>query len=103
MPVVPYDPGIARIWSLRTRPGVWPAAFRLLCTFAPVIVVDRRHMSEIVQFEVSWLERRDFVDKVYAVVSPEDARKAGDSTAGMKLVDEETLIASQWTGAGLNC
>ena len=76
MPAVPYDPGIGRIWSLRPRPGVWPAAFRLLCTFAPVIVVGRREAIDIVRFEVSRLERRNFVDKVYAAVSPEDARKA---------------------------
>jgi hypothetical protein len=96
----PYDPGIARIWSLRTRPRLWHTAVRLLAAFVPVIVVDWRQPSEIVQSEVQWLERRNFLNKVYMVVSSERAIAAEQSTDAAKLVDEDTLIASQWDEGG---
>lgn len=97
-----YNPGTARIWSLRTRPHVWQTALRLLAAFVPVIVVDRRQPSDIVQFEVDWLKRRGFLDKVYMVGSPENGETAEHSATRLTVVDEATLIASQWSHAGLS-
>ena len=91
-----YDPGIARIWSLRTRPGVWRTAVRLLAAFVPVIVVDWRRPSDIVRSEVDWLVGRKLVDKVYMVVSPEHGGTPEASIAGARFVDEATLFTLPW-------
>ncbi|PWU06209.1 MAG: hypothetical protein C5B51_12800 [Terriglobia bacterium] len=96
-----YNPGTARIWSLRTRPQMWFTALRFLTAFVPVIVVDWRRPSKIVESEVEWLASRGFMDKVYMVVSPEAAGTTDGSIAGAKMVVEEALMTSQWAGGRL--
>jgi hypothetical protein len=92
-----YDPDIGRIWSLRTRPGVWQTAVRLLAVFVPVIVVDwRQQPSDIVRFEVDWLKRRNLLGKVYMVVSSDNPHAMQDSLTGASFIEEEALLASPW-------
>jgi hypothetical protein len=93
-----YDPAIGRLWSLRTRPQMWQTAVRLLAAFVPVIVIDMRRQSDPVQFEIEWLARHDFMDKVYMIVSHE-AGSVTHSTG--HLVDEETLMQMRWNDQGL--
>lgn len=97
----PYDPTIARNWSIRTRPQVWQTAMRLLAAFVPVVVVDLRQSSDIVEFEVSWLAKRGFLSKTYFLVSRVSDRYPVDQVDGVNLVTEETLIASEWNDAGV--
>jgi hypothetical protein len=96
-----YDPGIGRIWSLRTRSPMWQTAVRLTAAFVPVIVIDWRGPSPIVQWEAEWLERRALLHKTFVVVSP---GSAGSSAAhgvlrGAMAIDHVTLAAG-WPGAG---
>jgi len=96
-----YDPNIGRVWSLRTRPGVWQTAVRFLALFVTVIIVDwRQQPSDIVRFEVDWLQRHDLLAKVYMVVSPEYATTMGNALPGAKYIEEEVLLASDWTASG---
>jgi hypothetical protein len=102
-PKVPYSPGIWRVWSLRTRPAAWAwqTAVRLLATFAPVIIVDQRDSTPIVQWELEWLQRRGLMDKVYLVISADDGQQEQVTTTHPRAFTEETLMAAHWTDAGL--
>ena len=101
-PHVAYDPGVGRVWSLRTRPGVWTFAVHVLAAFVPVIVVDWRDPSEIVKFEAEWLVNHGFAGKTY-FLAPADvpATSANVPVAG-NLVNENMLIAARWTDTGLS-
>lgn len=100
--LVPYDPGIGRIWSLRTRPQLWQTAVRLLATFTPVIVVDMRDASEIVQFEVAWLMRRQLLKQTIVIQIPNQSGLADEfQGSGAKVVDEKSLLASEWSGSSV--
>jgi len=92
---VPYNPEIARLWSLRTRPAVWQTAMRLLAAFVPVVVVDQRQSSEIVEFEVEWLSRHGFLDKTYILTEPGGGGTTAEWLVWAHYVDEDTLAARQ--------
>lgn len=95
------DPTIPRVWSLRTRPGVWPTAVRLLAAFVPVVIVDRRFPSEIVDIEVKWLGTRGHWDKTYFLVSPEVAQLSNKMGTLCQQTDEATLLSASWRDTGL--
>ena len=94
-----YDPSAGRVWSLRTRPQMWQTVVRSLAAFVPVIVMDVRQQSDHLKFEIDWLARRDFMNKVYMIVS-HDAGGEVHTTAPTR-VDENTLMQLQWNKADL--
>lgn len=98
MTVEHYDPGSSRVWSLRTRPQMWQTAVPLLAVFVPVIVIDIRCCSDAVTFEIEWLARRRFMDKVYMIVPDESA---SDEASSPTRVGEEALMKMRWNDEGL--
>ena len=91
-----YDPSAGRVWSLRTREGVWTIAVRLLAAFAPVIVVDWRNPSQIVESEVKWLARHGFASKAYFVAAAGTLITIAAIPTDGTLVDEPRLRASKF-------
>jgi hypothetical protein len=95
-----YDPGVGRVWSLRTRPSMWQTAVRLTAAFVPVIVIDWRGPSPIVEWEAKWLDRRALLQKAVLIVpsAPAGVHSADDPLQGATTIDEETALASEWAG-----
>lgn len=96
------DPTIARVWSLRTRPAVWQTAVRLLATFVPVVIVDRRRPSPIVDYEVDWLVSRGHEGKTYLLVSLQPSPSHRPTDKLFQHFDEENLLDAEWNDSGLN-
>ena len=92
---IPPNPSIGRVWSVRTRHGVWQTAFRLLATYVPVIVVDFREGTDIVDFEMDWLTTRGLLYKTYVLA------ESGQSISNAKVVDEEALLEARLGNRGL--
>lgn len=87
-PRIFFDPSIPRIWSIRTRPRVWQTAFRFLSAYVQWVIVDQRDESEIVDFEMAWLNSRNYQNKVLVLG---DTAKSN----GARVVDEAYLLGMQ--------
>ncbi len=110
-----FDPGAPRVWSLRTRPGLWVPTVRQLVGFVPVVVVDVRSGSGHVRDEIDWLAESRNLGKAWFLVA--DDERGGTVTgtqpgspdvlaavripAGAQVASEAMLLGATWTDTAL--
>jgi hypothetical protein len=87
-----WDPGVPRIWNLRTRPEHWEFAVLLLIDYVTAVVVDVRGSSDHLTQELIWLAVPERTEKAWFLVDDDGSRAGLD---GAELEEHEQAVLAE--------
>lgn len=117
---VPFNPHVARTWSLRPRGDLWEVTAWNLMGFVQVVVIDGRTPSRHVDDEILWAAEFGIIDKVWIVAADDGSVPALHSALAWAAADDvqlppgsvealsarvvvkARLAAAQWPAEGLS-